>query len=62
MDYNPMVLWCFASATLKHDFNDNCKPIKADQHNGKIDAVISMLEALGCYYLDNNYNADLTAM
>lgn len=62
MDYSPPTLWCFASATLKYDFNDNCKPIKADQHNGKIDAVISMLEALGGYYLDNNYNADLTAM
>lgn len=62
MDYNPMVLWCFASATLKRDFNDNCKPIKADQHNGKIDCCIAMLEALGGYYLDNNYGADLTAL
>ena len=63
MDNNPMVLWCFSSSTLKRDFNDNCKPIKADQHNGKIDAVIAMLEALGGYYLDNNVpEATLTAM
>lgn len=62
IDYNPCTLWCFANATLKSDFNDNVKPIKADTHNGKIDIVISMLEALGGYYLDNNYSGDLTAM
>ena len=63
MDYNPMVLWCFASSTLKHDFNDNVKPIKADKHNGKIDAVIAMLQSLGGYYLDNGLGeATLTAM
>lgn len=62
MDLNQPVLWCFASATLKHDFNDNCKPIKADQHNGKIDCCISMLESLGGYYLDTNYSGDLTAL
>lgn len=62
MDYNPMVLWCFSNATLKYDFNDNCKPIKADLRSGKIDPVISMLQALGGYYLDNNYGAELTAL
>jgi len=62
MDYNPMVLWCFANSTLKSDFNDNVKPIKADQKVGKIDCVISMLEALGGYYLDNNAGIDLTAI
>lgn len=62
LDYSPPVLWCFANATLKHDFNDNVKPIKADAHTGKIDCCISILESLGGYYLDSNYNADLTAM
>ena len=62
MDYNPAVLWCFMSATLKYDFNDNVKPIKADQHNGKIDIVISMLEALGGYYLDTTVDPELTAI
>ena len=62
MDYNTMVLWCFANSTLKYDFNDNCKPIKADTKNGKIDVVIAMLEALGGYYLDNNFTQDLTAV
>lgn len=62
MDYNPMVLWCFSNATLKYDFNDNCKPIKADLRSGKIDPVISMLQALGGYYLDNNYGVELTAL
>lgn len=62
MDYNTMVLWCFANSTLKYDFNDNCKPIKADTKNGKIDTVIAMLQALGGYYLDNNFTQDLTAV
>ena len=62
MDYNTMVLWCFANSTLKYDFNDNCKPIKADTKTGKIDVVIAMLESLGGYYLDNNFTQDLTAM
>ena len=62
MDYNTMVLWCFANSTLKYDFNDNCKPIKADTKNGKIDTVIAMLQALGGYYLDNNFTQDLTAL
>ena len=62
MDYNTMVLWCFANSTLKYDFNDNCKPIKADTKNGKIDTIIAMLQALGGYYLDNNFTQDLTAM
>ena len=62
MDYNTMVLWCFANSTLKYDFNDNCKPIKADTKNGKIDTVIAMLQALGGDYLDNNFTQDLTAV
>lgn len=62
MDYNPCVLWCFANSTLKSDYNDNVKPIKADQRTSKIDCVISMLESLGGYYLDTNYAADLTAI
>ena len=62
MDYSPPALWCFASSTLKQDFNDNVKPIKADQHNGKIDIVISMLEALGGYYLDTTIDPELTAI
>jgi phage terminase large subunit-like protein len=62
MDYNPAVLWCFASSTLKQDFNGNCKPIKADKNNGKIDMVIAMLESLGGYYLDNAPDVELTAI
>lgn len=62
MDYNPAVLWCFASSTLKQDFNGNCKPIKTDQHNSKIDMVIAMLESLGGYYLDNAPDVELTAI
>lgn len=62
MDYSPLVLWCFANATLKRDFNDNCKPVKADTKHGKIDCCIAMLQALGGYYLDTNNVGDLTAL
>lgn len=62
MDYSPLVLWCFANATLKRDFNDNCKPVKADTKHGKIDCCIAMLQALGGYFLDTNEVGDLTAL
>lgn len=62
MDYNPAVIWCFLNCMLKYDFNDNCKPIKADTKSGKIDAVIAMLQALGGYYFDAAPDADLTVL
>lgn len=62
MDYNPAVIWCFLNCMLKYDFNDNCKPIKADSKSGKIDAVIAMLQALGGYYFDAAPDADLTVL
>jgi len=62
IDYNPAVLWCFANSTLKADFNGNVKPIKADTKYGKIDAVISMMECLGGYFLTDTTQPDLTAL
>lgn len=47
IDNSELVRWCFNNAVLKSDFNENCKPIKGDNRNNKIDAVISMLTALG---------------
>ena len=42
--------WCFNNVELKIDFNENCKPVKADGDNSKkIDPVIAMVEALGIY-------------
>lgn len=62
MDYNPVVLWCFSQAILKFDHNDNCKPMKADLRHSKIDPVITMLQALGGYWLVNEAPSQLTAM
>ena len=50
MEYNPAVRWCFNNVELKFDYNDNCKPIKANNdQNRKIDPIIAMLQALGTY-------------
>ena len=50
IDYNPATLFCFSNVQLKCDLNGNVKPFKdsVDSKN-KIDIVISMLEALGCF-------------
>lgn len=47
IDDNEVVRWCFSNATIKTDYNDNSKPVKGGTKHQKIDAVISMLEALG---------------
>ena len=62
MDYNPCTIWCFNNAVLKFDFNNNCKPVKANQRGGKIDGVISIIESLGGYYIENNAELNVTAM
>lgn len=60
IDANPAVEWCFGNVELMFDHQENCKPTKSngDKAN-KIDPVISMLEALGCYL--NSKNFDPTA-
>lgn len=65
IDNNPITRWCFSNAVLKHDWNNNCKPIKrggAESMN-KIDAAITHIEALGGYLNSPNAQyekADLT--
>jgi phage terminase large subunit-like protein len=55
MDQNPITRFCFDNVELKVDLNGNAKP--CGSHNaGKIDGVISMLNALGGY-LDQVYDA-----
>ena len=55
IDTNPAVDWCFGNVELMIDHNENTKPAKANgDKNAKIDPVISMLEALGCY-LNSRY-------
>ena len=55
IDSNIMTDWCFANCELMIDHMENYKPTKANgEKNNKIDPVIAMLEALGCY-LNSNY-------
>lgn len=57
IDKNPALLWCFGNVELKYDWNDNCKPIKANHSdNNKIDPVIAILESLGGYMAMNKYS------
>ena len=51
IDSSTAVLWMFGNVELKTDWNENIKPVKAQNNpNNKIDVVISMLEALGTYF------------
>lgn len=57
IDTNPCVRWQFNNVELKTDWNENSKPTKANgDNNRKIDTVISMIEALGTYLSNVNYN------
>lgn len=56
IDTNPAVLWCFGNVEIAEDMHENQKPVKsAGDRNNKIDPVISMLEALGCYMESNTF-------
>ena len=55
IDTNPAVLWMFSNVEIMEDHMSNEKPTKAGgDRSRKIDAVIAMLEALGCY-IHSNY-------
>lgn len=57
IDANPAVEWCFGNVELMFDHQENCKPTKSNgDKNNKIDPVISMLEALGCYLNSKNFD------
>lgn len=59
MDFNPVVRWCFNNVELKFDWNDNCKPTKANNDQArKIDPIIAMLQALGTYLNKTNIFSD----
>lgn len=45
---NDITRWCFRNVSLKEDWNNNCKPVKASKNN-KIDGVIAMIQALGMF-------------
>jgi len=44
---NPAVAWCFDNCTLDVDNMENCKPMKGNGENGKIDGAIAALQAYG---------------
>lgn len=57
IDKNIVTDWCFSNCELCFDHVENCKPVKANgEKNNKIDCVIAMLEALGCF-LNSRYYA-----
>lgn len=63
LENNEAVRWCFGNATLKVDkVNNNCKPIKSGDENGKIDACIGILEALGIFLCDPTYQPTFEAI
>lgn len=51
IDYNPVIRWMLSNCEIKTDANGNIKPVKLQSSINKIDGVISMLEALGVYLL-----------
>lgn len=61
IDDNPITRWCFSNCVLKFDHNENCKPVK-EQNQNKIDGVIAMIEALGIYLEQPNYNNSIIAI
>lgn len=56
IDNNEITRWMFSNVALKFDFNENCKPIKGGDESGKIDGVISNVEALGGYLTEPHYS------
>lgn len=61
IDNNPITRWCFSNVVLKTDHNENVKPIKTESQQ-KIDGVISMIEALGIYLQQPQYNNSILAV
>ena len=55
IDYNPLILWMFGNVEFKIDHNGNMKPSKENELSGKkIDNIISMIEAYGCYMFNKS--------
>lgn len=54
IDKNQVTEFCFQNAVLKTDINANVKPTKGKSKSGKIDVVISMIQAFGTLLNENN--------
>jgi len=48
IDDSPVTRYCMRNVEIKSDWNGNVKPVKSAERK-KIDGVISMIQALGCY-------------
>ena len=46
---NPIDNWCFGNVAIKTDYNQNCRPVKGLNEDGKIDSIVAMLTCLGNY-------------
>ena len=58
IDESLAVLWMFNNVKLKIDYNENCKCDKATPE-AKIDACISMTEALGAYLVQGGIDVEI---
>lgn len=58
IDDDPCVKWCFGNVVLHIDRNDNQKPDKLSREQ-KIDPIISMCTALGCYLDENGQDIEI---
>lgn len=61
IDNNEITRWCFSNVHLKTDFNENVKPVKGESQQ-KIDGVIAIIEALGIYLEQPQYNNSIMAV
>lgn len=63
LDNNEAVRWCLNNCELAEDHNQNVKPVKTGGvPTKKIDAVISMIEALGGWMQSSQFNPKVTAI
>lgn len=55
LDSNPVTRFCFENCVAKYDINENIKIVK-EQHQQKIDIVISQIMALGGYLNEEKWD------
>lgn len=61
IENNEITRFCFQNVVLKSDYNGNVKPNKAVDKK-KIDGVIAMIQALGCYLLVPHYSNEILSI
>jgi phage terminase large subunit-like protein len=61
IDDNEITRYCFSNVIMKYDYNENAKPSKGENQN-KIDGVIALIEALGIYLAEPQYNNEIMSL